>query len=67
MGPESSDWCPYKRRDTETQLHREEGWVTTETEVQVMQLEAKDHWQPPTLELARKGHLLEPSETVWTC
>ena len=43
MGPKSSDWCSYKRRDSDTQ---EEGHLITEAEIAVMQLQAKDCQQP---------------------
>ena len=52
---EPPDWCPYeKKRDTEN------GCVTKEAEIGVTHLLAKECWQHPKLDEARKDFFLVP-------
>ena len=50
--PKSNDWCPYKKKEIWTQIHREEDtmgkWryterVMTEVDIEVMHQQAKEH------------------------
>lgn len=55
MGPNSSDWCPFKRRRGGIVIHRGEGPGKMKVETEVMLQQAKDTkvcWEPPE---ARKG------------
>lgn len=63
MGPKSSVLCPYmkimwRHRDT----YREEGHVKIEAKIGMMQLQARECWQPPKAWKRPKSYLLEPSE-----
>lgn len=62
VSPKSSDRCPY-----ETQGGA--GPVTTETELGVMQPQAKDHLEPPEAGRAtgRESPAQEPAEGAWPC
>lgn len=51
VGPKSNDTYPYRDR-------RGEGHVKTDTEIQVMQLKAKEHLSHRNLEKARKDSSL---------
>lgn len=56
-------------RGEDTQRHKKEGHVKTDTEIWEMQLQAKDHQEMPgaarSQEKARKDSSLKPSEGTW--
>lgn len=59
MGPKSHDWCPYKRRETDTEG---EGPLMTEAEVAVMQLQAMNCHQPLEVRRPERDSPSEPPE-----
>ena len=67
--PESSKWCPYKKRRGHTQ--REDGHVMTDEGTGLIQPQAKEHkgyWKLPEAgETARKCSSLEPFKGAWPC
>lgn len=68
MGPKSNEKCPLKRCTKERHTERgREAHAKTETEVGLIQPQAKEFLEPLILEEARRDFPKEPSRKVQPC